>query len=78
MDYRRNGNTVYIRMDKGEEIVTTLKHVCEKNGLYLQHFSASAAAQKPLFFPDFRIQWKTNHIPGKTVWKWSISPEAFL
>ena len=30
MDYKKFGDKVFVRIDKGEEIVETLKHVCKK------------------------------------------------
>jgi len=33
MDYRRFNDTVYVRVDKGEEIITELLRVCEKENV---------------------------------------------
>ena len=43
MDYRRFGNSVYIRMDRGEEIVEQLRTVCEKEKIMLASVSALGA-----------------------------------
>ena len=43
MDYRRFGNSVYIRMDRGEEIVEQLRTVCEKEKITLASVSALGA-----------------------------------
>lgn len=43
MDYRRFGNSVYIRMDRDEEIVEQLRTVCEKEKITLASVSALGA-----------------------------------
>ncbi|MBR2760358.1 MAG: DNA-binding protein [Solobacterium sp.] len=44
MDYRRFGNTIMIRMDPGEEILSTLTGICRKEKVRLGHLSALGAA----------------------------------
>lgn len=39
MDHRRYGDTVYIRMDRGDEIVKGVLEVCEKEGISSAVFS---------------------------------------
>lgn len=34
MDYRRMNDTYYIRIDKGEEIITQLLTICEREGIH--------------------------------------------
>ncbi|MDO4416085.1 MAG: DUF296 domain-containing protein [Erysipelotrichaceae bacterium] len=34
MDYRRMNDTYYIRIDKGEEIITQLLKICEREGIH--------------------------------------------
>lgn len=53
MDYRRTGNTVYIRMDKGEEIVTTLKRICKKEQIISATFFGIGCCSKATIFSRF-------------------------
>ncbi len=39
MDYRKFGNTYYIRLDRGDEIVKSILDVCEKEGIASATFS---------------------------------------
>lgn len=43
MEYKRFENTVFVRMDKGEEIVETLKAICEKENITLAYVNAIGA-----------------------------------
>lgn len=45
MDYRRIGSTLYIRMDRGDEIVSTLISVCEREGIASATFSGIGGCQ---------------------------------
>lgn len=42
MDYRRFGNSVYIRMDRGEEIVSLTGSVTTMDGAFYAHLHMSA------------------------------------
>lgn len=48
MDYRKMGSTVYVRMDRGDEIIASLLSVCRKEGIRSATYSGiggcSAAA----------------------------------
>ena len=39
MDYREYGGTYYVRMDKGDEIISTVLDVCRKEGIESAIFS---------------------------------------
>ena len=43
MDYRRFGDKIIVRMDKGEEILEKLKEVCEKENVTLANVNALCA-----------------------------------
>ena len=43
MEYKRFENTVFARIDKGEEIVETLKAICEKEDITLAYVNAIGA-----------------------------------
>ena len=46
MEYRRFNDTLVIRMDRGEEILATLKTVCEKENVKLATVSAIGATDE--------------------------------
>ena len=39
MDYRKFGETYYIRMDKGDEIISTILGICQKEQIASAIFS---------------------------------------
>lgn len=39
MDYRRLGSTIYIRMDRGDEVIATMLEVCKKEGIQSATYS---------------------------------------
>ena len=39
MDYRKFGDTLYIRMDKGDEIIGSILDICEKEQIPSAIFS---------------------------------------
>ena len=43
MDYKRFGNTIFARMDKGEEILESLRLIAEKENIRLAYVSALGA-----------------------------------
>lgn len=46
MDYRVFDKTVFVRMDPGEEVITELKNVCEKENIKLAEVSALGALRE--------------------------------
>ena len=46
MEYRRFNDTYVIRMDRGEEVLTTLTGICEQEGIRLAAVSAIGAADR--------------------------------
>ena len=46
MDYRRFGDMIVVRMDKGEEILEQLKNVAEKENIRLAEISALGAVNE--------------------------------
>ena len=39
MDYRKNGNTYYIRFDRGDEIVSGIIDICRKEEIHSSVYS---------------------------------------
>ncbi len=55
MDYRKYGETVYIRMDKGDEIIGCIKKICRKEQIPSAVFSGiggCSEAQIQTFLPE--------------------------
>ena len=55
MDYRRERDTLYLRIDKGEELVESIKRVCEKEGIQAGYFHGIGACKRVLlstWIPD--------------------------
>lgn len=55
MDYRRIGSTIYIRMDRGDEIVSTLISICEREGISSAIYSGIGgcrSAEIQTFIPE--------------------------
>lgn len=46
MDYRKFGNRYLVRMDPGEEVLTMMKQLCEKEMIGLGEFRALGAANE--------------------------------
>lgn len=44
MDYRKFGETYYIRMDKGDEIISTILGICQKEQIASAIFSGIGGA----------------------------------
>lgn len=75
MEYKRFENTVFARIDRGEEIVETLKKICEKENITLAHVSAIGAvgdftvgvfktAQKQYFSNSFKGDFEIVSLSG--------------
>lgn len=43
MPYRREGNTLYIRVDKGQKIVETIRRICQKEHIHGGYFTGIGA-----------------------------------
>lgn len=46
MDYRRFDSTIVVRLDKGDEIITSLEHICTKEQIKLGVVSGIGAVDK--------------------------------
>ena len=45
MEYRKIGETYYVRMDRGDEIISTLLEICEKESIPSAVFSGIGGCQ---------------------------------
>lgn len=66
MDYRKIGSTVYIRMDRGDEIVASLLSVCRREGIASAIFSGIGgcrSAQMQTFIPE-KGEFETEQVEG--------------
>lgn len=66
MQYKKFGKTIVIRMDKGEEVVSSLKSICQKEDIKLASVSAIGAVNDitvGVFNPDTK-QYKSNRFTG--------------
>ncbi|MCD8293789.1 MAG: DNA-binding protein [Clostridia bacterium] len=66
MEYKVCGDRIVVRIDRGEEIVESLKAVCEKEGVKLAEVSALGAINKleiGVFKTDTK-QYKANCFEG--------------
>lgn len=75
MQYKRFENKVYARIDRGEEIVETLRKICEQENITLAHVSAIGAvgdftvgvfktAQKQYFSNSFKGDFEIVSLSG--------------
>lgn len=66
MDYRRYNDTVYVRMDKGDEIVSGILDICEKEKICSAVFSGiggCSEAQIQTFIPETG-NFETRNVQG--------------
>ena len=66
MDYRKYGDTVYIRMDRGDEIIGGILDICRKERISAAVFSGiggCSEAQIQTFLPESRT-FETQTIHG--------------
>lgn len=66
MDYRRFGNTIFVRIDKDEEIQDQVRRVCEKEGVTLATVQALGAIRSfdvGVFHTDTK-RYASNHFEG--------------
>ena len=62
MEYRRFGEKIVIRINKGEEIISELKKVCEKENVQLASITAIGALDKlSIGIRDSRQKIYVNH-----------------
>jgi uncharacterized protein len=46
MDYKKTKDTIYIRIDKGESVIETIKKVCEEENIGSGHFQGIGACDE--------------------------------
>ena len=66
MEYRKYGDAVYIRMDRGDEIIACVLAVCQKEGIRSATFSGiggCSEARIQTFLPDTRT-FETRTLRG--------------
>ena len=66
MDHRKYGDTVYIRIDKGEEIIGCIREVCKKENILSAVFSGiggCSEAQIQTFSPQAKA-FETRTVSG--------------
>ena len=66
MDYRKYGDTVYIRADKGDEIIESIKKVCKAEQILSATFSGiggCSEAEIQTFLPE-RHAFETRKLSG--------------
>ena len=66
MDYRRLGESYYIRMDRGEEMIASLMDVCRREGIASATYSGIGGCQSAeiqIFNPETR-EFHTERIEG--------------
>ena len=66
MDYRKLGNSYYIRMDRGDEVVATVLGVCRREGISSATFSGIGGcsdAEIQVFRPE-RGEFETERVEG--------------
>lgn len=66
MEYKRFENMILARIDRGEEIVSSLKKICEKEGVVLAQVSAIGAVGDFTVgvFKTAEKQYYSNHFKG--------------
>lgn len=66
MEYRKIGETYYIRMDRGDEIVSTLKNICRQEGILSATYSGIGGCsdvEMQVFIPE-RGEFETEKVEG--------------
>ena len=66
MDYRKFKDTYYIRIDKNEEIISTILDICQKEGIASAYFTGiggCSSAQIQTFIPETG-EFETECIEG--------------
>ena len=66
MDYRKFGETYYIRMDRGDEIIQTILDICKKEGIGSAYFTGIGGCKDvdmQIFVPEIG-GFETEHVEG--------------
>ena len=66
MEYRKIGDNYYVRMDRGDEIISTLLEICEKESIPSAVFSGIGGCQSAelqVFIPETG-SFETEHLEG--------------
>ena len=66
MDYRKLGSCYYIRMDRGDEVVSAIREVCRREGIPSATFSGIGGcrdAEIQVFRPE-RGEFETERVEG--------------
>ena len=66
MEYRKIGETYYIRMDRGDEIVSTLMYICKQEGILSAYYSGIGGCsdvEMQVFDPG-RGEFETEKVEG--------------
>lgn len=66
MEYRKIGETYYVRMDRGDEIISNLLEICEKEAISSAVFSGIGgceSAELQVFIPETG-SFETEHLEG--------------
>ena len=66
MEYRKIGETYYIRMDRGDEIVSTLKNICRQEGILSATYSGIGGCsdvEMQVFIPE-KKEFETTKVEG--------------
>ena len=66
MDYRKFGETYYVRLDRGDELVTSILDVCAREGIRSAMYSGIGgcdAAEIQVFHPD-EGRFETERVEG--------------
>jgi predicted DNA-binding protein with PD1-like motif len=66
MDYRKFGETFYIRMDKGDEIIQTILDLCRKEGIgsaYFTGIGGCSDVDMQTFIAELG-DFETEHVEG--------------
>ena len=66
MEYRKIGETYYVRMDRGDEIVKTLLDICRQEGIQSAYYSGIGGCsdvEMQIFIPE-RGDFETERLEG--------------
>ena len=70
MDYRKFGDTVYVRMDKDDEIIGSILDICKKSRSHLPFSAESVGAAKRKYRHFCRKPVHLKHKQSAVCWKW--------